>query len=664
MLINANATRIPLADESVHCCVTSPPYWGLRDYGTATWVGGDEGCDHVDEEKLAERKRQKKSMIAVGERTDGSTRTRVHDETIGKDWQYRDTCPKCGAVRVDNQLGLEPTPEQYIENMVAVFREVWRVLRKDGTLWLNMGDSYASSTKGTGGPSDKQDSNAGSRYEPRKLNHGLKEKDLCGIPWRLALALQADGWWLRSDIIWHKPNPMPESVTDRPTKSHEYLFLLTKSARYFYDAAAIREEGKGAKWRDGFRGGNGQLYTQGNTFQNSGESFSSGRTDLTPLGGSTLGPELSATLHTNNGTSGARGWCNLSKSEVSIDNAVTREAKRFQVIDLVSFKIGLKTSEGYYMVNLEAVSNTAPLTSEVVALESLFSLSLPISSFVSDLPTAPSWAILSSHVDADPFSGTFARAKVVRLECALVSGKFFAANITVECEETQFSLFVFTSLWSSHVSFTPDSSNNIIPHTERNKRTVWTIPTRPYSGAHFATFPPALVEPCIKAGTSEHGCCPECGAPWERVVERQDERHWTERRSPGDKWDFGKEHGRNDGGGSFLGNDAITTGWKPMCECISEYIDVGTFEEPVLIPQAFHPIPCTVFDPFIGSGTVAMVARSLGRHGIGTDLSMEYLHLARERLELNALDAWEYGADEEVENDFDGLPMFEVNNGN
>lgn len=170
-----------LPDASVYCVVTSPPYWGLRDYGH------------------------------------------------------------------EGQLGLEPTPDEYVARMVEVFREVRRVLRDDGTLWLNLGDSYAGSGKGAwankdGGQKEVYipDPDSPQALLP-KVPDGLKPKDLVGIPWRVALALQADGWYLRSDIIWHKPNPMPESVRDRPTKAHEYIFLLSKSERYFYDADAIKE---------------------------------------------------------------------------------------------------------------------------------------------------------------------------------------------------------------------------------------------------------------------------------------------------------------------------------------------------------------------------------------------------------------------------------------
>ena len=221
-----------LPDASVHCCVTSPPYWGLRDYGH------------------------------------------------------------------DGQIGLEATPEAYVARMVEVFREVRRVLRDDGTCWLNLGDSYAAQRSGTAMPAetlagglegqvvDGRGSRGRGDVEPDAVagrarratgtgpKHrdaaaiGLKHKDLCGIPWRVAFALQADGWWLRQDIIWHKPNPMPESVTDRCTKAHEYVFLLSKSARYYFDSEAIKEPVQSSKGNGkSFRGGGS--YTGGNSFANS-----------------------------------------------------------------------------------------------------------------------------------------------------------------------------------------------------------------------------------------------------------------------------------------------------------------------------------------------------------------------------------------------------------
>lgn len=208
---------------SVRTCVTSPPYWGLRDYGTASWEGGNPDCDHLGK-PMATRANINKNCG-----TGNDVKNSEYREF------YRDICGKCGATREDQQLGLEGTPEAYVENMVKVFREVWRVLADDGTLWLNLGDSYASG------------------------------KQLVGIPWRVAFALQADGWYLRQDIIWAKPNPMPESVTDRCTKSHEYLFLLSKSPRYFYDYEAVREDGvipagtkaaKGSAERQGVKGVN------------------------------------------------------------------------------------------------------------------------------------------------------------------------------------------------------------------------------------------------------------------------------------------------------------------------------------------------------------------------------------------------------------------------
>ena len=217
-----------IPDATVQTVITSPPYFGLRDYGTATWEGGSPDCDH----RVGRATRG--GLTEFQQNNKGS----FGDEAV---W----VCPHCGANRIDSQMGLEETPEAYVEAMVALFREVRRVLKDDGTLWLNLGDSYFPHNGSRGNKTPAGDTLRGrdNGYQPApKINaEGLKGKDLIGIPWRVAFALQADGWYLRSDIIWHKPNPMPESIRDRPTKSHEYLFLLTKSPRYYYDREAIRE---------------------------------------------------------------------------------------------------------------------------------------------------------------------------------------------------------------------------------------------------------------------------------------------------------------------------------------------------------------------------------------------------------------------------------------
>ena len=224
-----------MPEQSVNTCITSPPYWGLRDYGTAEWDGGDENCDHQVgrfEHKVSDK--QKSNTASAGH-------------------QARDVCPKCGAIRKDSQLGLEDTPEEYVANMVKLFREVRRVLRDDGTVWLNLGDSYSSGGRTTTtNQTLRGDKDYGAtRPKPSK---NIKPKDLIGIPWRVAFALQADGWYLRQDIIWHKPNPMPESVKDRCTKAHEYIFLLSKNKKYYYDNEAIKEPAKDWGTRDRSKG--------------------------------------------------------------------------------------------------------------------------------------------------------------------------------------------------------------------------------------------------------------------------------------------------------------------------------------------------------------------------------------------------------------------------
>jgi DNA modification methylase len=208
-----------LPDKSIQMCVTSPPYYALRDYGTAEWEGGDPNCDHID-------KQQQRGQSSAKQSTNNQ----------GNSGSLLKTCKQCGAKRKDNQLGLEKTPEEFVENMVEVFAEVHRVLRDDGTLWLNLGDSYAmSSMRGKNSKFKSIDqSHSGITNVKRSLN-GLPPKSLMGIPWKVAIALQEWGWILRQDIIWAKKNCMPESVKDRFTKNHEYIFLFSKQPKYFFN---------------------------------------------------------------------------------------------------------------------------------------------------------------------------------------------------------------------------------------------------------------------------------------------------------------------------------------------------------------------------------------------------------------------------------------------
>jgi DNA modification methylase len=389
LLVNSNALQIPLADKSVNCIVTSPPYYGLRDYGTARWDGGDPECDHLAPPRGGRGEKSAKQVTSAGTQS----------------YQYDHTCKKCGAIRVDNQIGLEKTPALYVSSLVSVFRECRRVLKDDGTLWLNLGDSYATDQKGgqKAKPGDLSYTNKGGLNIPKiKLNHGLKSKDLIGVPWMVAFALRADGWYLRSDIIWSKRNPMPESVMDRPTKSHEYIFLLSKSRKYYYDYQSILE----------------------------------------PITESSAA-RLSQDVENQTGSTRANGGAKSNENMKAVGKAY-------------SFKRNVKESPK---------------------------------------PGEP----LQHREDRD----------------------------------------------------------EMFYYGQRNKRSVWEVPTSPYSGAHFATYPPDLIEPCIKAGCQTGGI---------------------------------------------------------------------------------------VLDPFSGSGVTAMVARKLGRHAIGLDISLTYIReCARERLSLDALEEWENG---------------------
>lgn len=408
--------------RSVHTCVTSPPYWNLRDYGTGTWEGGSVECDHV--EKVGSTS---PTFHLLGNPSSREARDKAD---ASRTLQYRKNCKKCGAMRTDMQLGAEPSPDCgtlgkaqcgacFVCSMVSVFSELKRVLRDDGTCWLNLGDTF--------------------------------ENGQLLIPSRVALALVADGWFLAQRIVWHSPDKMPESVTKRCTKSYEDIFLLAKSADYYFDHVAIQEEAS------------------------------------------------------------------------DITKARDKRGKS------------------------------------------------------------------SSH---KTFNG--------------VPGQSQHRGRT-------------------HAEQTNDK-DRVVPSTA-NKRDVWIVPKSSYPGAHFATFNPKLITPCILAGTSEHGCCAQCGAPYSRVVAKVGEETTrpfgglvkgaapgqsmqSSQRKDRDRSFDTSRNGLSESGSTLDGVIAVkqTVGWQKTCGC-------GTREV----------VPATVLDPFVGSGTTVATALQLGRHGVGIDLSEEYL---------------------------------------
>ena len=410
--------------RSVHCVVTSPPYYALRDYGVSTWEGGNQKCKHSAGHQAGPEDEYPSSnpagVVAVASQV----------------------CSKCGAVRRGLSLGMEPEPDClgwatgqkcgrcFICHLVLILREVRWTLRDDGVMWLVLGDTYANEGKWGGDSSGKNTSSIEGGYKSVRqapMQTGLKSKDMVGIPWRAALALQADGWTLRSDNIWHKPNAMPSSVTDRTTPSHEHVFMLAKSQSYFYDNVAVMEP------------------------------------------------------------------------------AVMKPQQR------LSPRNGKQTHSRYQM-GLDGGTNP----------------------------------------------------------------------------------------------------------TVRNRRDVWTIPTSAYKGSHFAVFPPALVEVCLKAGTSERGCCPTCGKPWVRVTEKTKTFHSGSGKSGN------PIHGKNGPkfqGGGDTGDlrkgpkvEIVTTNWRRDCN-----------HEGV-------PVPMTIMDPFVGSGTTLMVAERLGLASIGIELNKKDLRLIKQRI--------------------------------
>jgi DNA modification methylase len=353
------------------------------------------------------------------------------------------TSPPYFALRdygIPGQIGLEPTPAAFVATMVEVFREVKRVLRKDGTLWLNLGDSYANAGQTGNDRRGTLDNGGKPHYTP--IAGGLKPKDLLGMPWRVAFALQEDGWYLRSAITWCKRAPMPESVTDRPTSATEMIFLLTRAERYFYDPEAVRSE--------------------------------------------------------------------LTQSTIERERAGYKRA-------------------------------------------------------------------FATQFQGSPHDKRHTEGKVL---------------------------------------------DSVSPPSGANMRNFWLLGPEPYAAAHFATFPTAIPDRCIRAGTSERGVCPLCGAPWKRVVERVGEN--TASRHKGTPVSAHREMSREETGRTDgftkppprIDAYSTTTGWQPTCKC-----------------GRTDTVPATVLDPFSGAGTTALVALRLGRRAVGIELNPEYIAMSHKRIQ-------------------------------
>ena len=586
-LYKADAREIPLPDKSVHCVVTSPPYWGLRDYGLLEWEGGDTECNH-----------------AFGRVGSARANGIVNESKAVRNRDGASAAPtecKCGARQVAGGIGLEPTLDAWVEDIVAVMREVWRVLRDDGIVWLNLGDAYTSGGRPTFRSSRSK--NKGHQVQDDmarpQTSEGLKPKDLMGQPWKAAFALQEDGanvsalriiegiidefyeafdgeeippkalailkrleteyteakgnsWVLRSAIIWHKPNPMPESTSDRPTSAYEVVFLLAKSGTAQFwthrDHRGTRErpapdyrwihKSTDKEWAERPNGWHLKRYCPGD----------------------------------KTGCSLCQEWRRLNLWS-SHDYFYDAEAIRTPWAEASVQRLAQPTFDSQEGGPKDTKSGNR---SHRKVLENL-------------KQRHPSgWADNPSYSGQDPRYGP-------RPDKQGGHGRRHAG---------------FNARWD----VTPEEE-----HETRgaNARNVWTIAPQPRKEAHFATFPDELVQRCVLAGTSAKGVCGECSAPWVRQIEKEYKGGHNVAHTPRADEGAGPSRASNfsrDGLQVDGDYQTQTLGWQPTCD------------------HSSAPVPAIVLDPFVGSGTTVAVAQSLGRCGIGLDLNAEYLDIAVKRI--------------------------------
>ena len=650
-----------LPDESVHVCVTSPPYFGLRDYGTASWSGGDPACDHVERRFNLNNGFNERWGNAPGERK----------QERGRIEQYRDSCPTCGAVREDRQIGSEPTLAAYVETMVRVFREVRRVLRSDGTVCLNLGDSFNNRTKvrpsshqpALNGYTDREWKDVAAAGGVRMTNtaDGLKEKDLMMVPARVAIALCDDGWYLRSDIIWAKKSCMPESVTDRPTSAHEHIFLLAKSPRYFYDAEAVREDQEpGTIARFGNGGAARKLYGpkhdpngEPNVRSSGGEGVLANGRNLRNVW--TLGPEpfndWTATVRqvpvawdeadddtTRTPSLGCpvHAWTGRAdpirvgdergdepSSRTADSNARRGPAPVFGSVSIGRNRAGATPVESSDSLPLLRALSATPHSNGMSRMDPALA-TIPsctpcgeTTRHTGDTQASPASGALHPDMPESSTSGETSSG-LLGTDPRIARTKTSDTPASLEATPDDAPRTDASSIW-------PDDSGARSP----DQTTADTIDTPSCtcsfhktiteSISHFATFVTEIPRRAIKAGTSAKGCCPACGAPWIRQTAKIDT---GEVHRKGASWDTGPGgHGafHREGRAPVVEYAPVTrsetTGWAPSCRC-----------------AAGEPAPAVVLDPFLGAGTSLLVADQLGRDGIGIELNPAYATMAEQRI--------------------------------
>lgn len=571
-----------MPDESVHCVVTSPPYWSLRDYGTGQWAGGDVECDH---------------QIPASTLGGSGGKQASHPGSFTAN--YGQACGKCGATRIDKQLGLEATPDEFVANMVAVFREVKRVLRSDGSCWLNIGDSYGASGGFGHSGVNAQVGNTKKEVQGRADTRGhptIKPKDLCMIPARLALALQQPFY---TGVIKHE-------------KDRTWLAALVDGE----GCIGIRRQNQSGRVGPGYN----DTYIPYLTVKMSDREPLDRAVELTGLG-----------------SVRAQAWrVGPDKRKVNTvrvpyvwrldGNKAVQVARELYPHLLVKSKQAacLHTLDVSNKEKKRGRGNTVP--DDVMAFrQGIYEYLKALNQRTDD--QTPTWLVTPPPM-YEP--GFYLRSEITWCKRAPMP-ESVRDRPTSATEKiyllTKAERYFYDADAVRVPSAYPVGSREDVPQgvfggkyeggafrairNERNMWNYWLLSPDPYAEAHFATFPREIPRRAILAGTSEHGVCGACGAPWRRCVERVAAEITNPRpfSKPGN-------HDRNDTGRIYEETVSQTTGWQPTCPC----------------GQDAPTVPATVLDCFSGAGTTGLVAVQLGRRYVGIELNSEYIAMSEKRI--------------------------------